>query len=81
MQQTHLHLNRQRYPWELTEETRQIGKQGLARVHEILHAKIDGPDQQRLELRFEPPAAVTPLYSPVPSSPAAKSSKHSKLAA
>jgi hypothetical protein len=80
MQQTHLHVAHQRYPWELTDETRQIGKQGLARVREILHAKVDGPAQQRLELRFDPPAPVSSIGHRRPS-PAAKGPRHSKLAA
>jgi len=75
MQQTHLRLPRQRsvYPWELTDETRQIGKQGLARVRAILEAKDTEPGQLRLELNFAETtpnavATVTPL--PAPAAPA-----------
>jgi hypothetical protein len=84
MQQTHLRLNRtrQRYPWELSEETRQTGRQGLARVRAILDAKIDRPAQQELELGFDGLATpVSVLHSPIQSPPAATGVEPSTLAA
>ncbi len=50
---THLRIARTNpYPWELTPETRQVGKVGLARVRAVLEAKVQGPAQQELALDF-----------------------------
>ncbi len=58
-QATHLRLARSTtYPWELTDETRQVGKQGLARVRAILDSKVRGPAQQELQLNVERPIAA-----------------------
>jgi hypothetical protein len=83
MQQTHLYLtrSRQRYPWELSAETRQIGKQGLARVRAILDAKNDRPAQQKLELGFDTPTSVSALRTTDSPLHAARGAKPSKLAA
>jgi len=81
MQQTHPLRTRQRYPWELTDETRQIGRQGLARVRKILDAKVDGPAQQRLQFGFDSPAPVTTIGAPRGSFTTTRGGKHTRLAA
>ncbi|NNF55825.1 MAG: hypothetical protein HKN03_15465 [Acidimicrobiales bacterium] len=43
------------YPWELSEETKAVGRAGLAKVRSILQEKSEGPAQQRLELDFSDP--------------------------
>ncbi|NNE94525.1 MAG: hypothetical protein HKN24_00670 [Acidimicrobiales bacterium] len=67
MQHTHLRLTtRRRYPWELSDETRRVGKEGLARVRAILDAKAQGPDQQVLKLDFSSPSErVAPTDPPL----------------
>lgn len=49
---------RSAYPWELSEETRRIGRKGLARTRAILEAKRLGPAQQSLPLDLHAPAPV-----------------------
>ncbi len=71
MQQTHLRLapTRTLYPWELSDETRRIGKAGLARARAILSAHQTEPAQMTLELSFSTgtgqesaPSAATPPH-------------------
>lgn len=48
---------RSRYPWELSDETRRIGREGLARTRAVLEAKRLGPAQQTLPLEVTPTPA------------------------
>ncbi|MFW2381378.1 MAG: hypothetical protein ACN4GZ_06420 [Acidimicrobiales bacterium] len=81
MQQTHSLPTRPRYPWELTDETRHIGRQGLARVRKILDAKIDGPAQQRLEFDLGSRTPVTTIGASRESATTTRTRKHTRLAA